>query len=510
MSSTTSPCLRALAAGATVAVVAPRLAAQVAPPPAVAGTVRDSLAGGVLADATVQLVPADTPSAPGFVARTDSAGRYTLPAVPPGRYLLGFFHPRADLLGVALPARLVVVPADARPGAVTRADLALPGARTLAAAVCGAAPRDSTGVLAGRVLRAADGAPVAGAVVTVRWGEVVVDRAGVRRELRRVRAVANGEGRYAACGVPADVPVLAQARAAADTAGAPSPGEASGMVEVALDVAAPFKLRDLLTAPTAPTAGASVGGARLAGRVVRPDGRPVEGARVVVGTPAGADTAVTGQDGRYRLGGLAGGTRPVEVLAIGYAPQRAAADLRPGAEATLNVRLAQRVTTLDRVSVYAAAPDLASAFARRRRQGFGQFLTAADLARRNPMWLTDALATVPGVRAGGMTPAGRPVLVGRFGCTPTYFLDGMRLTPDPGAPGPPGAGAGAGAGPPGARDATEVGSLARRSPPVSVDDWVRPGDVGGVEVYRNVWEAPAQFRGDGCSVVLIWTRGAVP
>jgi hypothetical protein len=65
------------------------------------------------------------------------------------------------------------------PGAAeVRADLALPGAPALAAAVCGARG-DSTGVLLGRVLDAERGEPVAGGAVVVRWGEVVLDRRGV-------------------------------------------------------------------------------------------------------------------------------------------------------------------------------------------------------------------------------------------------------------------------------------------------------------------------------------------
>jgi hypothetical protein len=478
----------------------------------VAGAVRDSLAGGALAGATVQLVPQAAPSSPGLVVTTDSAGRYRLAGVAPGRYLLGVVHARLDSLGFELPPRVLDVPSlDVAPldvpsrgtppgrAAEVRADLAVPSARTLAAALCGGPSRDSTGALIGRVLDAATGGPLVGAVVTVRWGEVRVDARGVRRVIQGVREAAGEGGRFAACGVPADVPVSVQARvepAAGAGAGA-TRGAASGAIEVSLDAATPLRYRDLLVDPLAgaepgappptPESGEPLsssgsvparrrGRARLAGRVLRPDGQPLEGARVMVrGTGFGDSLAVTTADGRYHLDGLPAGTHPVEVVALGYTPARGAADLRPGAVATFDVTVGKRVNTLQSVSVYAAAPRATTEFARRRRLGIGHFLTGDDVARRHPSFLGDALVSVPGLRMAGTTPTGRPILRGRFNCAPAFYLDGFRV---------------------------EGGSA-------EVDSWVRVSDVAGVEMYGNSLEAPVQYRNFGCATVLVWTKGAL-
>jgi hypothetical protein len=90
----------------------------------VVGTVYDSLAAAPLARATVQWA---SPSDPGrtYTTQTDSAGRYRLPAVRLGRYLVGFFHPDVDAIGVELPPIGVELGGDT----TARVDLATPARR---------------------------------------------------------------------------------------------------------------------------------------------------------------------------------------------------------------------------------------------------------------------------------------------------------------------------------------------------------------------------------------------
>src|SRR5436305_1062546 len=90
------------------------IAAQHTPPPfsdrplvadttTVHGTVFDSLAMSPLAGASVQMAPADSSTAPShYVATSDSAGRFVIPGVPAGRYVIGFYHAALDTLGIAL------------------------------------------------------------------------------------------------------------------------------------------------------------------------------------------------------------------------------------------------------------------------------------------------------------------------------------------------------------------------------------------------------------------------
>ncbi len=207
-----------------------------------------------------------------------------------------------------------------------------------------------------------------------------------------------------------------------------------------------------------------------------PAGRPVRGARASVRGAAAAATA--GEDGAFALGGLPAGTRTLEVRAIGFAPGRVAVDLAPGRTDTADVRLA-RVATLDQVTVLGTPSDqslrLREFLDRRRTGAYGRFVTAADIDRRNPFWATDAL------RGTGMLvrPSGRVGNAirgpGRLrNCLANVFLDGLPLDP------------------------TE-----------SIDAYLGPRQVAGIEVYPDPAFAPPQYSSpwrNGCSVVLFWTR----
>ncbi|HEY0778086.1 MAG TPA: carboxypeptidase regulatory-like domain-containing protein [Gemmatirosa sp.] len=467
----------------------------------VAGVVVDSLTHHPLAGATVQLVPQGASGGAPRGVDADSAGTFRFTGVAPGRYLLGFVHERLDSLGIEPPVRAV----DVASGVTElRADLAVPSARTIAAAICGER-HDSTGVLVGRVLDAERGEAVADGAVTVQWGELRVGAGGVRRVTPSLRAPVGPGGRFAACGVPLGLSVLVRA-----TAGpAQHATAASGTIELLVDPTAPFARRDLLVAAVAsptgsPTASpaatdarvdsttttaavpvtASVrrGTARLVGRVRRPDGSALAGARVVVRGAGAADSvAVTDSTGAYRLGDLPAGTYPVEAIAIGFTPARAAADLRPGQGATLDFAVGARVAALQSVNVYAARRREVSAFEERMRHssGFGRFVTAEDIAKRVPLTIADALVMTPGVHVSNSMTTGRPQILGRGECSPEVYLDGTRI-------------------PNGAK---------------TIDELVSPTEVGGIEVYPDANWAPPEYGRmygrDFCAVVLIWTKGAL-
>jgi hypothetical protein len=207
-----------------------------------------------------------------------------------------------------------------------------------------------------------------------------------------------------------------------------------------------------------------------------PGGRPVRGARASVWGTAAAATA--GEDGTFALGGLPAGTRTLEVRAIGFAPGQVAVDLAPGRVDTVHVRLA-RVATLDQVTAYGTGADqsrrLAEFLGRRHNSAHGRFVTAADLDRWKPVQATDALRgtellVVPSGRTGNAIRG-----PGRKGyCLANVFLDGLPLDP------------------------TE-----------SIDAYLGPRQVAGIEIYPDPAFAPPQYstpsRRD-CSVVLFWTR----
>ncbi len=131
----------------------------------VTGTVYDSLIGGPLAGADVQLLRRGTPALV-YNARTDSAGRFALNEVDGGTYQAGFFHPRLDSMGIELPTRHVTLSAAGR----SDIELATPSRLTVLASVC----PDTT----------------------------------------------RADGRFAICNVPADVGVTLRAAAGPDSSGA--------------------------------------------------------------------------------------------------------------------------------------------------------------------------------------------------------------------------------------------------------------------------------------------------
>lgn len=445
----------------------------------ISGFVRDSLSGKPLGGANVQLVPSATPWAAGRTARSDSIGRYRIDSVAPGQYVIGFLHPRLDSLGVDAISRTI----DVDPGVrYLRADLALPSGRAFVTTFCG--PRaDNTGAVFGRVFRADDGAPINGGSVVVRFAQMRIDNGGVRRAQTQVLAPFGEDGRYVACGIPTDAPVIAQAR----TGSGEMTGKLglSGEIELTFEPNVPLVHRDLLiamapgdsTVASAPRATAAVrsGTARLVGRVITTDGKPLQGARVTV-----QDTdvsATTDSSGVFRLAGLPSGTRAVEVIAIGFSPVRSSADLRPTRETAITVNIGSKVATLAAVSVK-AAPDKAG-FLKRRAQGQGYFFDANQIEQRGAMNIGTVLVSAPTLRNNGFDTANptRPRVSGRGNCTPSAYLDGMQI-----------------------RDGLGV-----------IDDMLTIRRVGAIEVYASPTDAPAQYRGDGnCAVVLVWTRSYVP
>ncbi len=477
-------CARAIAAVSTV--LCPLLLpAQTT----ISGIVHDSLAGGPFRGAIVQVVPAATPWLAGRTATTDTTGKFSIPNVPPGRYLFGFQHPRLDSLGLDAVSRTIEVFAGT-PN--LRADLALPSARSFVTSLCGPRP-DSTGAMIGRVMDAESGVALKAGSVLVRWAELRVDAGGVRRVPAQVVATFGDDGRYVACGVPTDAPLQVRARLArgtGDSSTAPLP--TSGEIQVQFTRSALLH-RNLLIATTAAEGGVSAnargvrtGTARIAGRITSADNRAVPNARITLRESDA--TATTDSSGAFRLSSLPSGTRGIEITAIGYLPTQLIIDLRPGRDAIANATIVKSVTTLDSVRVAATSADR-SGFQKRRAAGTGYFLDAAALEARGSQNVASALTSAPSLRMNGMDPANpsRPLLTGRGRCDPTVFVDGAPM-----------------------RDGL-----------TGADDLLTIRRVGGIEVYANPADAPPQFTGagaragsrnttSGCAVIVIWTKAYVP
>ncbi len=431
---------------------------------------------------------------------SDSLGRYQFDRVSPGTYTVGFRHPRLDSLGMDDVVRTLAVRDATRPQV---ANLALPGAASLLRTFCGVRT-DTTGVVIGTVRDASTGQGQAGVPVRVRWGEIVLAGGEMRAVTAQLAGVSASDGRYVVCGVPADVPVHMQAGVMdSSAAAAVRGGVASGEFEVVLTPDAPFAHRDVWVAFVAAATAADSAGAvamaadapatgttasvapraRLAGRVLRPNGGVVRGARVrLASTGAAGRYAVTDSAGAFVLDDLPAGTQSLEAIAIGFTPTRTVVDLRPGVPARVTIAMRARVTTLEAVAVRGMSRHALGYAERRQQGGMGFFMTGNDARASGQPLVSMALLRAPGLRVGDMQ-FGRPVLQGSSRCQPRFFLDGWEIEGD------------------------------------ELDRFVSMNDLGAVEVYRQWSEAPPQLmqsvlatqgmRGQ-CQLVFVWSRSVVP
>lgn len=440
----------------------------------VGGIVHDSITGTPLSGAVVQLVGSGEAAAFVRTVVSDSLGRFSIGDIESGRYMLGFFHPQVDSLGVELPPREILV--DGRP---VRVDLATPSPAHLKAAICGAeSASDSGGVAVGFVRDARNRAPVGGSVVSAEWLELTVNRGGFTRRVPRLADTTAENGWFALCGVPSPATIVLVASHRADStdvieASVPAHGFLRRDLYIgtarAVVVADGFGRAD----SAEPVRRIRVGDGSLTGTVVAAGGgKALTGARVSI-----ADGPETRADelGAWTLAGVPPGTRMLEVRAVGYYPERVAVDVLDGAP-PIRSALSTMVAVLDTVRITASSVNAAnvSGFAERRHTGMGRFLTREQIARRHPLNISDMFYMVPGMRLDRVGFDTRVTMRGSWGsCSPALYLDGqyMRgLTTD------------------------------------DIDSWINPDEVVGIEIY-SAGMVPPQFEPgmSGCGSIVVWT-----
>jgi hypothetical protein len=415
-------------------------------------------------------------------ASTDSTGAFRVEGLPAGQWAVAFMHPRLELLGMQPPVRLVEV----RDGQVTRGDLAIASGPSIVRASCEPAAGDSSGLVLGRVLDARSRLPVSGSLVSITWGETVIEGSRLQQVRKEQTVNADADGRFAICGVPTDVTVGVAAG---------KDSLVSGLVQ--FDVPANgLVARELLVGiaevvatetvdrndPSAAAVPQRRGTARLVGQVRTGGGEPF--GQVVVGVHGSMSSDTTDSEGRFVLEELPPGTATFEARAIGFVPVRRPVDLVSERTDTVSVQLRDQLPVLEEVRVFgsrrAARGELAD-FMRRRAIGTGRYLTPADVEARQAFDATDLVRTLPGVRIVNSL-FDRTVLI--RDCPANVWLNGFYIQ----------------------NGASDLAWL------------VRPVDIGAVEVYSSAVTTPVEFQrlgmssGTGsvteaaCGTIVIWTK----
>jgi hypothetical protein len=150
-----------------------------------------------------------------------------------------------------------------------------------------------------------------------------------------------------------------------------------------------------------------------------------------------------------------------------------------GQEETVNleIRLGRNVIPLEPIVVTARTNTTMAGFhARRTGSAFATFLTREEIEARAAGQTTDLLRGLPGVRINfqrwGVGPSIE--MQNGFGvCEPTIYVDGVRAPQTAGS---------------------------------SLNDFLTPDRIEGVEVYSSLSTAPVQYISGNCGVILFWTR----
>jgi hypothetical protein len=189
---------------------------------------------------------------------------------------------------------------------------------------------------------------------------------------------------------------------------------------------------------------------------------------------------VTGSNGRFRVRDVKAGAYILLVRHIGYEAASVRMQLAPGDTASPSVALQRASTKLDAVSITGQRLTPAmQEFETRRKLGEGQFMTQAQIEKRNVVALSDLLATFKGIV---VHPGGGPIYPLRSTgnhdnrhCQLQVFLDGIKMPDLP-----------------------------------DINEYALPKEVAGIELYLGPATIPLQYKSAGsggfCGVILLWTR----
>jgi iron complex outermembrane receptor protein len=201
--------------------------------------------------------------------------------------------------------------------------------------------------------------------------------------------------------------------------------------------------------------------------------RPLPGAQVFV--EGLGMRGITDRNGTARITGLPTGARRIEVRYLGYAPVNELLALAIGRTTRVTARLDFQPIQLTEVTVRVRQSRLAeNGFFERREHGLGTFFTRDEIEQMRPRFLTDVIHRVPGLQIPSLLTPRRTARIRGSSptCTIQFVINGIATSPG------------------------------------FQLDYVPPGDVEGMEIYKGAATVPAMFNRttSACGTIVIWTR----
>ena len=348
------------------------------PPIVLAGSVVDSATGAPVAGARVKLVGTS------LVAVTDATGRFGIDDVLPGAYTVEVRTPSLDSVGIVHETGLGVTTGD------SAFRIRTPSARQLAATLCAndermvrAAAVEPRGMVAGSVRTLRDSVSLRNATVVAEWPTTSTDAGLAAESAKRVQwreAPLDSRGMFRICGVPVNTALTLRAEADAGS---------SAPVRTRIPASQTFTHASLTLDDAADH------GAVFAGMVLDDSSRrPI--ANVELALPALSRTALTNDEGMFRLADIPPGEHQVVLRRIGYSPVDTKVEFTANRTVERRIFLSSLVA-LQSVFITAersALPD----FDANRKRGMGYFLTRADLEKLKGRKLSDVIARAPGAQ----------------------------------------------------------------------------------------------------------------
>ncbi len=439
----------------------------------VRGTVFDSIVGVPLAGAVVQVAARSSERAPHTVV-TDSLGRFAVPNLPSGAFVVGFYHDNLTALGLDAPLAAVELDADS----VVMVDLWIPSAPVVRALRCGSdITADAAGMLVGSLRDAEDGSAVHGAELRLSWRALALDSANYRTVIERAAAEIAADGSYLVCHLPVDATLELEVTA---------PGRRTLTGAAVLIPASGIARLDVALADTTRTQGTS----RIRGQVTRPSGKVVTIGRAVI---AALGREVPIRDGEFQMNDVPSGSWVIEAHVMGSEPQAVLFNVREGTTNPVEMRIGESLQRLEAVTVVGkrdANTRLLEEVLRRKRIGMGTVFLPGSPALRSATFTSDVMKEARGFRYEGQ---------GRVSARVSVNGLGVRRCPN---------------------IAVFVDDILQPTGFDGLDAVVRPSEVLAIETFPDILLAPVQYRiaksvlstygsrspETYCAVVLVWTR----